>query len=96
MRRQKRSRGMTPILVDDDTEVEELKKRVLAEAPAPGTQPFTEGSQERKLFTALPLSQRTTRGLTDGDFETMTEIQVSLSCPEFLWVDFVGRYNPLS
>jgi len=58
-------------------QVSELEKQVVATAPARGTQPFTESSSDRQPFTALPLSQRTTRGLTDGGFKTMTEIQVS-------------------
>lgn len=63
-------------LVDEAEEVAQLEKQVVATAPARGTQPFTEPSGDRQPFTALPLSQRTTRGLTDGGFKTMTEIQV--------------------
>ncbi len=62
--------------VDEAEEVSQLEKQVLAAAPARGTQPFTESSGDRQPFTALPLSQRTTRGLADGGFKTMTEIQV--------------------
>ena len=63
-------------LVDEAEEVALLEKQVVATAPARGTQPFTEPSGDRQPFSALPLSQRTTRGLTDGGFKTMTEIQV--------------------
>lgn len=62
--------------VDEAQEVAELEEQVLATAPAPGTQPFTESSRDREPFTSLPLSQRTVRGLKDGGFKTMTEIQV--------------------
>lgn len=62
--------------VDEATEVKDLEEQVLVKAPARGTQPFTESSRERQPFTALPLSQRTIHGLSDGGFKTMTEIQV--------------------
>lgn len=62
--------------VDEEQEVAELEAQVVATAPARGTQPFTESTGDRQPFTALPLSQRTTRGLTGGGFKTMTEIQV--------------------
>lgn len=65
-------------LVDEAEEVAELEQQVVATAPARGTQPFTESSGNRQPFTALPLSQRTTRGLDAGGFKTMTEIQVRL------------------
>ncbi|CAM9134160.1 unnamed protein product [Ectocarpus fasciculatus] len=63
--------------VDEAQEVAELEAQVVATAPARGTQPFTESTGDRQPFTALPLSQRTTRGLTGGGFKTMTEIQVA-------------------
>lgn len=62
--------------VDEAQEVDELEAQVVATAPARGTQPFTESTGDRQPFTSLPLSQRTTRGLTGGGFKTMTEIQV--------------------
>lgn len=62
--------------VDEAEEVAELEEQVLATAPARGTQPFTESASDREKFSALPLSQRTIRGLADGGFKTMTEIQV--------------------
>lgn len=62
--------------VDEAEEVAELEQQVVTTAPARGTQPFTESSADRQPFTSLPLSQRTTRGLTGGGFKTMTEIQV--------------------
>ncbi|CAM9806181.1 unnamed protein product [Ectocarpus sp. 6 AP-2014] len=63
--------------VDEAQEVAELEAQVVATAPARGTQPFTESTGDRQPFTALPLSQRTIRGLTGGGFKTMTEIQVA-------------------
>lgn len=62
--------------MDEEVEVAMLEEQVVATAPARGTQPFTESSADRQPFTALPLSQRTMRGLTGGGFNTMTEIQV--------------------
>lgn len=78
MRRHKRQRvHREPAVpaVDEATEVTELEEQVLATAPPRGTQPFTESSRDREPFTALPLSQRTLRGLGDGGFKVMTEIQ---------------------
>lgn len=74
----KRKRAAEPVieLVDEGEEVAQLEQQVVATAPARGTQPFTEFSGDRQPFTALPLSQRTTRGLSGGGFKTMTEIQV--------------------
>lgn len=62
--------------VDEAEEVAELEEQVLATAPARGTQPFTESAGDKEKFSTLPLSQRTIRGLADGGFKTMTEIQV--------------------
>lgn len=62
--------------VDEDEEVAELEEQVLATAPARGTQPFMESAGDREKFSTLPLSQHTIRGLDDGGFRTMTEIQV--------------------
>lgn len=79
MRRHKRQHTQRePVLpaVDEATEVAELEEQVLATAPPRGTQPFVESSRDREPFAALPLSQRTLRGLGDGGFKTMTEIQV--------------------
>lgn len=78
MGRHNKKRPRDPVLpqVDEATEVKELEEQVVAGAPARGTQPFTESSRDREPFTALPLSQRTIRGLTDGGFKTMTEVQV--------------------
>lgn len=72
----KRKRAEPVIEVDEAEEVADLERQVVATAPARGTQPFTESSGDRQPFTALPLSQRTTRGLQAGGFKTMTEIQV--------------------
>lgn len=76
MKRKRRRAEPVIELVDEAEEVAELEQQVVATAPARGTQPFTESSGDRQPFTALPLSQRTTRGLTAGGFKTMTEIQV--------------------
>lgn len=65
--------------VDEAEEVAELEEQVVATAPARGTQPFTESAGHREKFSTLPLSQRTVRGLGDGGFKTMTEIQVSFA-----------------
>eukprot|EP00752_Nemacystus_decipiens_P011873 g10530.t1 len=73
----KRKRAPPVIEVDEAKEVAELEQQVVVTAPARGTQPFTESSGDRQPFTALPLSQRTTRGLEAGGFKTMTEIQVA-------------------
>lgn len=64
-------------VINEDEEVSELEKKVVATAPTRGTQPFTEASRDREPFSSLPISQRTLRGLTDGGFKTMTEIQAS-------------------
>ncbi|CAM9945511.1 unnamed protein product [Scytosiphon promiscuus] len=74
--KRKRTEPVEPA-VDEAVEVAGLEEQVVATAPPRGTQPFTDSSADRQPFTALPLSQRTMRGLTGGGFKTMTEIQVA-------------------
>ena len=80
MRNKRRRVEREPVTapVDEAEEVAELDEQVVATAPARGTQPFMESAGHREKFSTLPLSQRTLRGLGDGGFKTMTEIQVSL------------------
>ncbi|CAM9119818.1 unnamed protein product, partial [Discosporangium mesarthrocarpum] len=78
MRSKKRSQHHNDLPpVDEDEELARLEERVVAEAPERGTQPFTEANSDPQSFSALPLSERTVRGLKDGKFMTMTEIQVA-------------------
>lgn len=74
----KRKREAATPMVDEAQEVAQLEDQILTTAPSRGTQPFTESNRARQPFTALPLSQRTIRGLADRGFKTMTEIQVSV------------------
>eukprot|EP00904_Undaria_pinnatifida_P012187 jgi/Undpi1/8099/HiC_scaffold_24.g10571.m1 len=79
MRNKRRRVEREPVTapVDEAEEVAELDEQVVATAPARGTQPFTESAGHREKFSTLPLSQRTLRGLGDGGFKTMTEIQLA-------------------
>ena len=52
-----------------------LSERVIAEAPARGTQHTSAAGAAGLPFTALPLSQRTLRGLAAAKYETCTPIQ---------------------
>lgn len=67
-KRSKAKRGQLP----EAEEVQLLSRRVLEEAPAPGTQPTAE---EAVLFEQLPISGKTLQGLREGGWTTPTEIQ---------------------
>eukprot|EP00742_Colponemidia_sp_Colp-10_P006076 GILJ01006502.1.p1 GENE.GILJ01006502.1~~GILJ01006502.1.p1 ORF type:complete len:882 (+),score=196.31 GILJ01006502.1:48-2693(+) len=72
-----------------DVEIKQLEQRILAEAPAPGTLPAGPKTKEEngsngaasgpalthKLFTELPLSKATLKGLGKCKFTKLTEIQ---------------------
>jgi len=55
-----------------EQEIEELHRRVQAEAPARGYAPPL---HQVVAFSALPLSQATQRGLVEGNFSSLTAIQ---------------------
>ncbi|GLJ11540.1 hypothetical protein SUGI_0170310 [Cryptomeria japonica] len=56
-------------------EIESLEARIEAEKPECGSNPLAAGSALAKLFSELPVSERTKRGLAEGGFTRMTTIQ---------------------
>eukprot|EP01039_Chlorochromonas_danica_P003908 gene3908-4271_t len=72
--RKRKEKVEVPVMPEEEEEVVELKDRIEAMAPAPGTQLTSQGVMR---FDGLPLSFRTLQSLKEAKLEIATEIQAA-------------------
>jgi len=70
----KTSKSAEPEDFDEDAEIDELRRRCVDEAPAPGNQLSSNGAMR---FENLPLSRRTLEALRQAQLTVATEIQAA-------------------
>lgn len=75
------------VKVNEEEEIESLKRRIDAEAPERGFQPKTEVSTS---FSTMPLSLKTLEGLSGAKIETPTDIQTASILHSLVGRDILG------
>jgi len=72
--------------IDENTEIELLRSRVVDEAPEIGSQPSKDESNPLK-FNAMPLSRRTIAALTNAKLGKFCALDISILPPVPLFSD---------